>query len=186
MAQKYPFPVKKFLFYDPIKDVTKLTVRGNLKHGCLLGKVSANGNIVAYNPLENDGSNTAIGVLLHVDAESGDLADVALRGKFGDNYVFVDMNEVAEGDGTEDTFELLRPALYPEASVVTVGGVTQEYGVDYTIETEEGTTNLIFAAESIPENLAAIAIWYKGKFTSDDFWNCAPELIVETVIGYPA
>lgn len=207
MSKRYSSPVKKFVFYDPLSDIVKVnlgTACGSIKEGCLLGKVYASDAIVPYDPSGKpsaattfSGEHIVVGVLLHEDATGGDLVDIAVRGTFGDIYAFVNMNQNKTGDGSTSHFALSREVLEPETTVVKVAGATKTFGVHYTIEdgTAAGTDAIKFSTAtntstgtvaSIPANSAAITIWYKGKFTQDDFWNSAPDIIVRPVTGYPA
>ena len=71
-----------FLVWEASRDYCREVVTldaGELEAGTVLGKITAGGKYVAYNPAASDGSQTAAAVLWDkADASAGDVAAVAV------------------------------------------------------------------------------------------------------------
>jgi hypothetical protein len=173
MATVYPKPKSRFSWFDR-HDVIPLAVAEDVYEGEIVGRVTANGNIVAYNPAASDGSENPIGVVVYADAASGNLANIAFRGTFGDVFAAVKTTDTFSGDGATTEFTLSRGAV--KVLSVKVGGVEV---TDYEVD---GTTLTFGTAPA--SGVDNVEVVYLGKPDSTDFWKLAPNILIETVTEY--
>lgn len=176
MSTIYERPKSRYAWFER-HDVIPLTVAEDVFEGEIVARVTANGNIVAYNPDASDGSETPIGVVVYDDIDQNGLANIAFRGTFGDIFALIKLSESFDGDGATTEFTLSRAAYKIDS--VTVDGTALVEGTDFTVD---GKTLTFTTAPG--SGTGNVVVAYRGKPESDDFWKLAPSILIETVTEY--
>jgi len=151
MADTYIYPsnVKRTSWFHK-EDIIEEVVNAGLEEGYLVSRVVSGNAITYYDPNVSSATEKPIGIVVNHSIDSGELANIAVRGTFADDFAVIPFFEESfngddnggAGSAAQTIFTLGRECvemLEVQVSPITATGTAAE-SLDFTILTADDYT----------------------------------------------
>lgn len=204
MPKYYEQTMSRYSWFEK-QDVIRAVVSEDVSERCLVARKLSDNTIVRYDTDDTVGDNVSaanykpLGVIVYDSYESGEEANIAIRGTFGDIGVHLDAHVdtlVLDDDGGTAGGKLLewtmshKPLPTSTLHTTTVVVESSDDGATYatvnaskyTITTTSGTTTIAFSsADDVPDEGGGLKVTYMAIPNTTDMVRFEPVIAIQPV-----